>query len=108
MGKWILISESNCNDTKRLPEFNDWYNSVHVVDLLEVPGVIKATRYEKVLSRFDATGGRKGQYITIVEMEGESIEEISKTFGTTMAQRKAEGRYSKLLDVVSTYFYKMM
>ena len=46
MGKWILVVESTCNDPVRESEFQEWYKTVHYPDVLETPGIVKATRYE--------------------------------------------------------------
>ena len=40
---WIVLT--NC-PPGREREFNDWYDNVHIPDLLRIPGVISARRYE--------------------------------------------------------------
>ena len=46
MEKWLLIVETNCKDETRGSEFNNWYNTVHIPDILrDFPGFKSATRY---------------------------------------------------------------
>ncbi len=35
-------------DAQYAPEFNDWYNEEHLPELLSVPGILSASRYEAV------------------------------------------------------------
>ena len=35
-------------DAKDVQEFNEWYNKEHLPELLSVPGILSAARYEAV------------------------------------------------------------
>ena len=35
-------------DAQHAPEFNEWYNKEHLPELLSVPGILSAARYEAV------------------------------------------------------------
>ena len=48
-------------DAKDAPEFNEWYNKEHLPELLSVPGILSASRYEA------AKGGP--QYLACYELE---------------------------------------
>ena len=48
MGTWIVLVEASCADPAREDEFNEWYNQVHLPDVLETPGIVKALRYENI------------------------------------------------------------
>jgi len=39
---------SNCTDPTRDKEFNDWYSNIHVPDLLQGPGIVRACRYRNL------------------------------------------------------------
>lgn len=55
-------------------EFNEWYDNVHVPQLLAVPGMLSAQRYTLLDSEmYRAPGGRppEHRYAIIYEMEGD-------------------------------------
>ena len=52
-------------DTQHVQEFNDWYNKEHLPELLSVPGILSAARYEAV------KGGPK--YLACYELESVAI-----------------------------------
>lgn len=54
-------------------EFNEWYDSVHIPQLLAIPGMLSAQRYTLLDSEmYRAPGGRAPdhRYAIIYEMEG--------------------------------------
>jgi hypothetical protein len=55
-------------------EFNDWYDNVHVPDLLAIPGVLSAHRYdllETEINRDPAMPAPTHRYLCVYEMEGD-------------------------------------
>jgi hypothetical protein len=34
MAKWLLIVETNCSDPARESEFDEWYDRIHLPDVL--------------------------------------------------------------------------
>ena len=50
-------------------EWNEWYNNVHIPDLLECPGWYSARRYESV------AGASVPKYATLYEVEDEAVVE---------------------------------
>jgi hypothetical protein len=52
-------------DAKDAPEFNEWYNKEHLPELLSVPGILSAARYEAV------KGGPK--YLACYELESVAV-----------------------------------
>ncbi len=52
-------------DAKDAPEFNEWYNKEHLPELLSVPGILSASRYEAV------KGGPK--YLAFYELESAAV-----------------------------------
>ena len=58
----------------RQDEFNDWYDNVHVPDLLAIPGVLSAHRYELLdtaINQNPAMPAPTHRYLCIYEMEGD-------------------------------------
>ncbi len=55
-------------------EFNDWYDNVHVPDLLGIPGVLSAQRYdllETAINKNPAMPPPAHRYLCVYEMEGD-------------------------------------
>ena len=45
----IMVIQTRCTDPTREGEFNEWYNTVHLPDVLNVPGIIRASRFARVV-----------------------------------------------------------
>jgi hypothetical protein len=59
-------------------EFNDWYESTHIPDVLKVPGVLSAQRYK--VQQLDREAGKppRFSYMTVYEFEGDQNEIMAK------------------------------
>lgn len=72
-GPIIQLVFSNAKEG-RDEEFNDWYDNVHVPDLLAIPGVLSAQRYdllETAINRDPAMPAPAHRYLCVYEMEGD-------------------------------------
>jgi len=101
MAKWLLVVETNCVDTAREAEFNEWYDKTHLPDVLETPGFVRATRYENT----NPPEG-KGRFLATYEIGADDIDQVMKVHADTMTRKKAAGRYSELVMVVSRGVYR--
>jgi hypothetical protein len=101
MERWILIAESNCSDPAREEEFNRWYDTVHVPDVLETPGILRSTRF-----RSDEPIEGHGKYLAIYEVETEDIQQTVSRFGEIITEKWNQGRMSELLapDLYVAFF----
>lgn len=54
-------------------EFNDWYDNVHVRDVLAIPGVLSAQRFDLKETEILRAAGRTSphRYLCLYEMEGD-------------------------------------
>jgi hypothetical protein len=55
-------------------EFNEWYETVHIPDLLAVPGMLSAQRYDLYdaeIYRAEGATPPEHRYLVIYEMEGD-------------------------------------
>ncbi|WP_436791568.1 hypothetical protein [Yinghuangia sp. YIM S10712] len=53
-------------------EFNEWYDTVHVRDVLAVPGMVSAQRYDlKDTEMYRLAGGGAHRYLVVYEMDGD-------------------------------------
>ena len=103
MTQWILVVETNCADAAREAEFNEWYDKIHLPDVLENPGFIRATRYKNT-----RPSERKGKFLATYEIETDDIGEVMKKVTDNMDRKRAEGRYSELLVLVSQGVYRQI
>ncbi|MFC1932246.1 DUF4286 family protein [Chloroflexota bacterium] len=103
MAKWLLVVETNCADAAREAEFNEWYDKTHLPDVLETPGFVRATRYQNT----EPSEG-EAKYLATYEIETDDIDSFMKTHNDNMARKKAAGRYSELLVIVSRGVYRQL
>jgi len=89
--KWVNLVEVNCVDTTKETDFNDWYNNIHLPDVLETPGFVAATRYEMKEFR----DGR-AKYLTIYELETSDIENTLAVRREKRIKEKEQGRQTNL------------
>lgn len=58
----------------REDEFNEWYDTVHIPELLAVPGMLSATRYalhEAAIYHVEGAVAPEHKYMCVYEMEGD-------------------------------------
>ena len=103
MAKWLLVIETNCTDAARETEFNEWYDKTHIPDVLETPGFIRATRYENT----EPSEG-EAKFFATYEIETDDIDGFMKAHTDNIARKRAEGRFSELLVLVSRGFYRQL
>ena len=92
MGRYLLFAFSDCKDPAREKEFNAWYSKVHVPDMLEVPGMVRATRWV-------AAGDRPGQrrkYLALYELETDDLAKFDAGVRERGMRTVKEGRFSDL------------
>src|SRR3989304_4253417 len=65
--KTIWLVGTECGPGKE-KEFNQWYDTTHAPLALKVPGIIGATRYERVENEVHYP-----RYLAIYGLEGESV-----------------------------------
>ncbi len=79
--KWVNLVEVNCSPSRE-DEFHDWYDHVHLPDILSTPDFVGARRY---VIREPRDG--RGQYLTIYYVE---TDDIQKTMETCLGKMEAE------------------
>jgi hypothetical protein len=92
MAKYLLFAFSDCKDPSREKEFNDWYNKMHIPDMLEVPGMIKATRWMSAESK----PGEYRKYLAMYELETDDIHKFDQKVRERGMRTAQEGRFSDL------------
>lgn len=56
----------------REDEFTEWYNNVHVPDVLKVEGVLTGHRYELTHIPTEGLAPPKNQFLAVYEVEGDA------------------------------------
>ncbi|OGO40445.1 MAG: hypothetical protein A2147_08745 [Chloroflexi bacterium RBG_16_57_8] len=92
MAKYWFFAFSDCKDPVRAREYNDWYSNTHVPDMLQVPGMIRATRWEAA----EPKKGMKRQYLAPYEFETDNIDEFNKEVAKQGKWTMEQGRFSDL------------
>ena len=92
MAKYLLFAFSDCKDPSREKEFNDWYNTMHLPDMLEVPGMIKASRWMSAVSK----PGEYRKYLAMYELETDDIAKFDQSVRERGMRTLKEGRFSDL------------
>ena len=75
MARHVLVALTNAADDRE-DEYNDWYDSTHLQDVLNVPGFVSAQRFR--LSAAQRMENPPYKYLAIYEIE---TDDIHKTIG---------------------------
>lgn len=73
MAKYVMFVMTNCEPGKDA-EFNDWYDRIHLPDVLRVPGVVAAQRYKLTNEQRRDTRPDYG-YMAAYEVESNNLVE---------------------------------
>jgi hypothetical protein len=103
MEKWIYAVFAVCQDPSREKEFLEWLDKIHLPDMLETPGLVRAAHYE---IRNPADG--QGKFLTLYDIETEDIDQTMVAMRENVAQKKKQGRMSELGNVISRAHYRQI
>jgi hypothetical protein len=92
MPKYYYFAFSDCNDPSREEEYNDWYSNTHIPDMLETPGMIRATRWESA----DSGDKTVRKYLALYEFETDDLEDFNRKVGIVGKSTMDRGRFSEL------------
>lgn len=92
MTKYLLFAFSDCKDPKKEKEFNDWYDNMHMPDMLEVPGFIRATRWVSA----DKKENEIRKYLAMYELESDDLDEFNEKMRERGMWTFQQGRFSDL------------
>jgi hypothetical protein len=92
MAKYLIFAFSDCKDPKRLKEFNNWYDNMHMPDMLEIPGMIKASRWMSA----DKKENEIRTYLAMYEIESDDLDEFNKKMRERGMWTFKQGRFSEL------------
>lgn len=72
MAKYTFVVMTNPTEGKEA-EFNDWYNTHHVPDVLNVPGFVTAQRFRLADTQMGGESSRAYKYLAIYEIDTEDL-----------------------------------
>ncbi len=85
MAKYTFVVLSNPTTPGQEAEYNEWYNKVHIPDVLNVPGFIAAQRFKLADAQL-GDGPRAHRYLALYEIESNdakaTLKELEKRIGT--------------------------
>jgi len=92
MARYLFFAFSDCKYPDREDEYNEWYNTKHVPDMLEIPGMIKASRWVSA----DGKHGQQRHYLAMYELETDDIEQFDTMVREATMSTIKRGRFSEL------------
>ena len=92
MTKYLLFAFSDCKDPAKIDEYNDWYDNMHMPDMLNTPGLVKASRWMSA----DNKENEVRKYLALYELETDDVEEFNKLMREQGMWTFKQGRFSDL------------
>jgi hypothetical protein len=90
--KYLLFAFSDCKDPAKIDEYNDWYDNMHMPDMLNTPGLVKASRWMSA----DNKDNEVRRYLAMYELETDDVEEFNKLMREQGMWTFQQGRFSSL------------
>jgi hypothetical protein len=88
MARAMMLVASSSTDEERISDFNEWYTR-HVGELLEVEGIVSATRWEasphQLLPGTPGIDGRR--FLALYEIECDDVEAVRNRIRDTSSDR---------------------
>jgi hypothetical protein len=85
MAKYTFVVLSNPTTPGQEAEYNEWYNKIHIPDVLNVPGFVAAQRFTLAEAQL-GDGPRAHRYLALYEIETDdakaTLKELQKRVGT--------------------------
>lgn len=97
MPRAVVLVFTDCADPAREKEFNEWYDSTHVPDILEAPGFVGCTRYELMGN----PGPGQGKYLAVYDVESNDLPSALAGLQQRVAQLGAQKRIIDCIRLVS-------
>ena len=108
MTKYLFFAFSDCKDAAREDEYNEWYNNMHVPDMLAIPGMINASRWVSATDK----PNQQRKYLALYELETDDIEEFDAKVREATMSTINRGRFSDLPvfdpPEIPRFYYQIM
>ncbi len=107
--KWLFVVQGICVDPQQEREFNHWYDNMHIADIMEARGFVRATRYElELVLCDDKPGSEQARFLAVYEIEAVDVEDTMAHMRTIGKRLRGGGRMSPLFEHGPTRFYRQL
>src|SRR5438552_5444813 len=90
----IRIAATNLTDPARVAEFNRWYDTVHLPDILAGRVATHATRFENADPQPD-----EPTYLALYELGSSNLEEVDAAIEQLVDRLREQGRTDEALHI---------
>lgn len=100
MARHILLASTECFPGRE-QEFNDWYDTVHVPDVLAVPGYVRGQRFDAIP---DMSGRLPAnRFLAIYEFETDDPAAALAALGAAMGSMQIDPSFDRSRTRVECY-----
>jgi hypothetical protein len=85
MARAVMIVGTRPSDPSREREFNEWYQTTHVPELCEIPGIVSARRFALSKAQLFPSDGTQHESAAIYEIDTDDVQGVIDELGTRMA-----------------------
>jgi hypothetical protein len=85
MARGVMIVGTRPSDPSREGEFNEWYETTHVPELCEIPGIVSARRFALSQAQLFPPDATRHEYVAIYEIDAENVQGVIDELGARMA-----------------------
>ena len=97
----IRIAATNLTDPARVAEFNRWYDTVHLPDILAGRVATHATRFENADPQPD-----EPTYLALYELGSSNLEAVDAAFAQLVGRLREQGRMYDALHILRRSMWK--
>lgn len=85
-------------------EYNDWYDDIHIPDVLRLPGVVSARRFRLSAEQLDPALGPTTDYVAIYELDVEDLGTLREAL--LSAVQRGEMNMSSTVAGMNSFIYE--
>ena len=87
MPRSLMLAFTSPTSTETETDYNRWYDTKHLHDVVGIKGVVAATRYKLAhgVETLPGVGGPSQKYLAVYELEAETVEELDEFCGNLRA-----------------------
>lgn len=92
-----MIAYTNPSRPDREDEFNKWYDTIHIPQILALPGFVRATRFQ-VAEQQIVPGERTRRYVAVYEIESDDPQATAASLIAAVTDGRVELSESLEMD----------
>ena len=87
MPRSLMLAFTSPTSTETEADYNRWYDTKHLHDVVGIKGVVAATRYKLAhgVETLPGVGGPSQKYLAVYELEAGTVEELDEFCGNLRA-----------------------